>query len=53
MLKPSDRARTLPASVVSRADAHALDGGNIHVLLSSGGKLVDTRDAKVKNRQLS
>ena len=35
--QPSDRARTLPASVVSRADAHALDGGNIHVLLSSAG----------------
>ena len=35
--KPSDRARTLPASVVSGADAHALDGGNIHVLLSSAG----------------
>ena len=32
--KTSDLARTLPAGVLSRAEAHALDGGNIHVLLS-------------------
>ena len=32
--RTSDLARTLPAGVLSRAEAHALDGGNIHVLLS-------------------
>ena len=30
----SDLARSLPAGVLSKAEAHSLDGGNIHVLLS-------------------
>lgn len=32
--KTSDLARTLPAGVLSRPEAHALDSGNLHVLLS-------------------
>ena len=55
--KPSDWAHTLPASVVSRADAHALDGGNIHVsscsVLPEAGGYTGREDEKPPGREHS